>query len=395
MNPSPRQLTFLLAAAVTAGPLAMQIYLPVLPAVSQQFGAGAALTQLTFSGFVFAMGVSQLVFGTVSDRYGRRPMMLTGLGIFIAGSIGCALATDIHQLIAARVVQAIGGGAGVVLARAVLSDLYAPTEMARQLAFVIMMMMIGPTLGPLVGGIIAGVTDWRGIFWFVAIAGLLVWLLLQRFLPETLQPREHDARPRLIDGIAAALKQPRFIGYAAVTTFSVSAFYVFISVVPYLMVEMFRRPPELFGVYFLFLASAYAVGNFLATRFGGRLGIRRSVLAGSSVAFLGGGVMIACAVALKPQPLTLFLPMMLVVFSQGFSNPSAQSGAVAQVPGFAGSASSLVSFGMQIIGAGIAQAVAGAPQNTVMPLVWTLAALLAAAFAVTAATTLTGDRRRP
>ncbi len=358
----------------------MQIYLPALPDVAASFQVGSELTQLTFSVFMLSMGISQLFVGTVSDRFGRRPLMLIGIFVFVLGSIACALAATIEQLIAARAVQAAGGGAGLVLARAVLSDLYPPQEMARRFAFVILIMLIGPTLGPLLGGYVAELAGWRIIFWILAAAGVIVFALLLARLPETLKPHSGASRPSLLKGIGKALRHKRFLLYGTVSTFSISSYYVFISAAPFLMVGMFDTSAKTFGQYFILLALAYGSGNFAATRLTVELGIKRTVFSGLTIALVGAVALAGLAYAGVWHPLALFGPMMIITFAHGFSGPSTQSGGIAQLPESAGSASSLISFTMQFAGAGFAQLVSAAPVDTPVPLASIMLALVTIAY---------------
>ena len=395
MPVTARQLDLLLAAAVVVGPLAMQIYLPVLPAVADDFGVGNDIVQLTFSIYIAALALSQLVVGTLSDRFGRRPLLVAGAGLFVLGSIACALAPTIEALIAGRAIQAAGGGAGLVLARAVLSDLYTPSQMAKRLSTIIMLMVIGPTLGPIVGAYVARIAGWRGIFWVVAVAGVLVFIALLTRMPETLRAASPGDDRRFASGIRRSLAEPRFLGYALITCATMAIYYAFISIVPVLMGTLFAQPPEAYGWYSLTLAVAYFAGNFVATRKAEAFGIRRTTLSGNSLALAGLAILAGIAIAGYWHPLWLFLPMMLVVFANGFSSPSTQAGAVAQVPQRAGTASSLVSFAMQLTGAGVAQLLALAPLATPLPLALTMVALGIVALALSGLMAGTGDPTRP
>lgn len=359
----------------------MLIYLPALPNVQQDFSASAELTQLTFSVFVLAMGVSQLFVGTLSDRFGRRPMILLGNLVFTLGSIFAAMAGSIEQLVVARALQAAGGGAGLVVSRAVLADLYPPEEMARRFSIIILIMLVGPSLGPIVGAEIAAVADWRAIFWILAAAGVAVFALMYSKLPETLSP-DHAGPRSLVAGITLALSRRRFIAFMLLGALNVAAYYLFISIAPLLTNELFGTSAREFSRYFIFLASAYALGNVAASRWGPMLGIERTVFYGQIVSILGLASMIVASLVFAPHPLSLFLPMAIIVLSHGFSTPSIQSGAISQVPERAGAASSLISFFMQFFGAVVIQVVALAPMNSTLPLIATETVLIASCFII-------------
>lgn len=351
----------------------MQIYLPILPTLQAEFGVSQDVIQLTFSLYILATGIAQLVSGTLSDRYGRRPVMLTGIVLFLVGSAACALAPNASALIVARIVQAAGGGIGLVVARAVLSDLYPPAEMAKRLATVILIMLIGPMLGPLTGGYFGIWFGWRSIFWLLTVMSALVLLLLVARLPETLPADKRGQTKSLRDGFALALGRPRFLLYAIVTTSSAAGFYLFLSMVPFVMENHFREPTERFGELFIVLAIAYGIGNFLATRYAAAIGIARTVATGSIGVVIAISVAVTLQLSIGLSATTLFAAMAMATLSQGFFNPSAQGGAVGQVPERAGTASSLTSFAMQVVSAALVQSLAMTQSNSIWPLLITLA----------------------
>ncbi len=354
---TPRRLTLLLAAATATGPTAMQIYLPALPAVRDEFGTSIALTQLTFSAFVFAIGPAQLVYGPLADRFGRRPVLVAGMLLALAGSIACAMATTIEWLIAARMLQALGGASGPVIARAVLSDLYATEEMAGKLATVVMVMVVAPTIAPLVGGYLTEWYGWRAMFVLLAALGTLVIAAIVRWLPETLPEDGDVGRPSLASGVVGLLRRPLFHAYNMQSVFALGMFYVFISTAPYLMESVMGRSAREYGLWFLLLAAGYTLGNLTSSRLSSRQGINRMILAGSLVALVGAAAMSGAVGLGWWAPVALFLPMTLITYSNGLCAPNAQTGAVRQAPRHAGTASSIVGFTQQTVGALLVQLV--------------------------------------
>lgn len=351
----PRKLIVLLAAATAMGPLAMQIYLPALPAVQSAFGTSLALTQLTFSAFVFAIGPAQLLYGPLADRWGRRPALIAGLLLCFAGSVACYLAPDIYWLIGARMVQAVGGAAGLVIARAILSDRYGTDEMAGRLATLVMVMVVAPTLAPLVGGYLTDWFGWRSLFLVVSVLGLLVAAAVLRWLPETLPDEDGGERESLGLGVKRLVRKPLFHAYTAQAVLSVGMFYVFISTAPYLMESVMGRPAREYGFWFLLLAGGYTLGNLTSTRYSHRLGVDGMILRGSLVAAAGTLAMVTLTGAGWWAPMALFLPMTVVTYSSGLAAPNAQTGAVRQAPRRAGTASSLLGFTQQTVGALLVQ----------------------------------------
>ncbi len=352
----PRKLIVLLAAATAMGPFAMQICLPALPAVQGDFGTSLALTQLTFSAFVFAIGPAQLLYGPLADRWGRRPALIAGLVLCFAGSIACYLAPDIHWLIGARMVQAVGGAAGLVIARAILSDIYGTDEMAGRLATLVMVMVVAPTLAPLAGGYLTDWFGWRSLFLVVSVLGLLVTLAVLRWLPETLPEEDEEAeRESLARGVRRLVGKPLFHAYSFQAVLSVGMFYVFISTAPYLMESVMGRPAQEYGFWFLLLAGGYTLGNLTSTRYSSRLGVDGMILRGSLIAAAGTLAMAGLTGAGWWVPMALFLPMTIVTYSSGLAAPNAQTGAVRQSPRRAGTASSLLGFMQQTVGALLVQ----------------------------------------
>jgi len=351
----PRKLIVLLAAATAIGPLAMQIYLPALPAVQSTFGTSLALTQLTFSAFVFAIGPAQLLYGPLADRWGRRPALLAGLALSCAGSVACYLAPNIYWLIGARMLQAVGGAAGLVIARAILSDRYGTDEMAGRLATLVMVMVVAPTLAPLVGGYLTDWFGWRSLFLVVSVLGLMVAAAVLRWLPETLPEDDGGEQESLAQDVRRLVGKPLFHAYSIQAVLSVGMFYVFISTAPYLMESVMNRPAKEYGLWFLLLAGGYTLGNLTSTRYSHRLGVNGMILRGSLIAALGTLVMAGLTGAGWWVPMALFLPMTVVTYSSGLCAPNAQSGAVRQSPRRAGTASSLLGFMQQTVGAVLVQ----------------------------------------
>ncbi len=390
----PRKLIVLLAAATALGPVAMQIYLPALPAVQSTFGTSLALTQLTFSAFVFAIGPAQLLYGPLADRWGRRPVLIAGLALSFAGSMACYLAPDIHWLIGARMLQAVGGASGLVIARAILSDRYGTDEMAGRLATLVMVMVIAPTLAPLVGGYVTDWFGWRSIFLLLSLLSLAVAAAVLRLLPETLPAETREHRESLGRSVAGLLRKPLFHAYTAQAVLSVGMFYVFISTVPYLMESVMGRPAREYGLWFLLLAGGYTLGNLTSTRQSRRLGIDRMILAGSLVALVGTGTMAALTGAGWWTPMALFLPMAVVTYSSGLCAPNAQSGAVHQAPRRAGTASSLLGFMQQTIGAVLVQFVSVLDNDSPVTLAVFLAVLACFAVLCALAIRILGARAR-
>lgn len=388
-----RKLILLLAAATATGPLAMQIYLPALPAVQAGFGTSLALTQLTFSAFIFAIGPAQLMYGPLADRFGRRPILVAGMILALAGSIACVIAPSIEWLIGARILQAVGGASGLVIARAILSDLYGTEEMAGKLATVVMVMVVAPTIAPLAGGFLTGWFGWRSIFVLVSILGLMVIGAILRWLPETLRNEAGTPRPSLASGVSGLLRRPLFHAYSLQSVFALGMFYVFISTAPYLMESVMGRSAREYGIWFLLLAAGYMLGNLTSSHYSGRSGIDRMIVLGSVVALVGAGAMTGLVGLGLWTPVALFLPMTLITYSNGLCAPNAQTGAVRQAPDHAGTASSIVGFMQQTVGAALVQLVSLLDSDS--PLTLAMFLLVTAVLALACALTIGSLARSP
>jgi DHA1 family bicyclomycin/chloramphenicol resistance-like MFS transporter len=343
-----------LVALSAAAPTSLNIILPSLPAIQRAFAATLATTQLLISLSLVGVALATLAYGPVSDRYGRRPVLLAGMALFLLGSVICAAAPDMATLIAGRIVLAAGGAAGLVLARAVVRDLHDREATARVLAYLTMAMAVAPMIAPLAGGLIVERYSWRIVFVVLAAMGALILIDVAWRLPES-----HHARIRLpgiggiLGGFRRLLRVPAFCGYALHQSFSMSTFYIFASTAPYLMVEVLKRPPTEYGLYFILLSVAFIVGTFVTSRLVPLLGLDRMIMVGSLVAIAACAVGFALALDGIWTPLAIYLPAVALGCANGLTMPNSQAGAVSIDPAAAGTASGLVGF-MQMLCAALA-----------------------------------------
>jgi len=364
-----KRLIALLACVSMAGPFAMQIYLPALPVVRESFGVSVALAQLSLSISVLALAPAVLIYGPLADRYGRRPILVAGLTVFLLGSVACALSPNIWWLIAGRTVQAVGGASGLVVARAIVTDLYAPGQVARMFATLTMAMIVGPTVAPLLGGFLTDQLGWRSVFVVVSLFGAgLVWLT-HIALEETAR-RSHDGGGLggILKGFGRLAARPVFFAYALQTSFSIAVYYTFISAAPYIMVSILDRPPTEYGLYFLLLSFGYFVGNLVTARISGRVGGDRMILAGAVTSVVFACVALFAALTLEWSPIVFFGPMMFLAFSFGLSAPNSHAMALGAVPDATGTASSTVGFLQQALGAVVIQSIGFLLHDTPYPM---------------------------
>jgi DHA1 family bicyclomycin/chloramphenicol resistance-like MFS transporter len=321
--------------------------------------------QLVLSLSALSIALATLAYGPLSDRYGRRPALLGGLVVYLLGSLACALASSMSVLIAARIVQAAGGCAGIVLTRAIIRDLYSRDESAVVLAYVTMAMVTAPMLAPAIGGALIDLTGWRSIFILGGLLGVLVLVVVYRELPETAPPKE--SRTGMRHGLMRLVRIRSFWGYAAQLACSLGVFFAFLAAAPFLMVEVLGRPPSEYGLMFILVSGAFMLGNLTTARLSRRLGLNRMIVVGSVGSFLGAAVLLGCALLGYMTPLSLFLPTSFGAFSQGLSMPNAQAAAVSVDPQAAGAASGITGF-LQMAFAGlVAQIVGSLHDGTAFP----------------------------
>ncbi len=355
----------LLAAISAIGPLSMQIFLPALPAIQREFGAPAGIVQLSLSLSMVSIALATLAYGPLSDRYGRRPVLIAGLLLFLAGSTLCALAANVWVLIAGRIVQAAGGTSGMVLSRAIVRDVYPRERVASVIATLTMAMVVAPMLAPAVGGLLTDLYGWRANFAFVAIAGGVVSALVL--------PRLEETNPALVPmaGVAAVvgrfarlLRAPIFCGYVFQGAFSAALFFAFISGAPYVMVNVLGRPATEYGLYFILLALAYMAGNYLVARSGRGGGAHRTLVLGSLLALAGTVLAAVLVMGWAWSPPLIFGPAIVIAFASGLTMPHAQAGAVSHDPEAAGTASGLSGFLQMTVASLFAQAVGSLQDDT-------------------------------
>jgi DHA1 family bicyclomycin/chloramphenicol resistance-like MFS transporter len=383
--PPPRPPIVILVAVTSLGPLALNIFMPSMPGLMRVFDTGYGTIQLTLTLYLGGLAVAQLFYGPLSDRFGRRPLLLSGLGLFLLGSAVCLVAPTISVLIAGRLIQAVGGCAGLVLSRAIIRDLYDRDRAASMLAYVMMAMVVVPMLAPTVGGFLDEWFGWWSVFLLVLVVGAAVAAGAWAILHETLPP---EAR-RPLGGLGAMstdfrtlLGQRLFVGYAMQVAFSTTVFFSFVGGAPYVMVELMGRSPSQYGLYFVAVSLMFMSGNFTAGRISVRIGVDRMITAGTVVTVAGAALLVLAWATDALTPATLFGSMAVVAFGNGFNLSNGFAGAVSVDARRIGAASGLAGF-LQMAVAALASVLGGALlDDTALPLVAVMAtsAAVGAAF---------------
>lgn len=354
-DPSPAHPRWLIAnllAQLAFGLLAMTLALPSMQEWPTQFGASQVAVQLTFSGYVLSYGLLQLVYGPLSDRIGRRTVLLFGLVVTLLGSVLAALSTELLTLVLARVLQGAGSAAGMVVGRALIQDLFQGPERTRVMAYVGMAMGLCPPLGTIVGGQLHVRLGWQANFVLMAGLAALLWVAAWRGLPAhrpSEQPQAHWLTAML--GAYASLARDRRFGlYVGLLAMTSATFYAFLGAAP-LVLGSYGVGPDGIGFYIMFVPGSYIVGNFLTSHLVHRLGDQRMMWMGQALTVAGIGLMLALALAGFNSPLALALPLMLAGLGNGFLVPPALAGTVGLMPALAGSAAAVAGLMQQLAAA--------------------------------------------
>ena len=371
----------ILIAVTALGPLALNIFIPSMPGMVAVFGTDYATIQLTLTLYLFGVAVAQLFMGPLSDRFGRRPVLLAGVAVFLVGSLMAALASSLALLIAGRIIQAVGGCAGLVLGRAIVRDTHSREESASMIGYITMAMVVAPMVAPFLGGHLDEWFGWRASFFLVLGVGAVVLAFAWLLLNETHHNRHAGGGAlAVLRGFPVLLRDLAFAGYAINVSCTTAVFFAFLAGAPYIMVEVMDRPASDYGEYFMLNAIAYMTGNFASGRLATRLGAVRMVFAGSVFAVIGAGLLTALSLTVEMTPLLLFLPIMLVGLANGISLPSATAAAISLRPDLAGTASGLTGFLQMFVGALVTLLVGHLQDDTVFPMVGVMSAAAVIAF---------------
>ena len=345
---------FLLTAVVGLGALSIDMFLPSLPAIATTFDAAPATVQLTITLFLMAFAVAQLVYGPLSDRFGRRWVLIGGLGLYAVSGLACALAPTISILIGARVLQALGGGAGPVVARAVVRDLYERERAARVFSYMSMVQSLNPMLAPIVGGYVHEAFGWRAIFFVLAGLGACFVTLMMAGVRETNVRLDPDAlRPgQLVHNVGVLLTDRSYLGYVLVNALMFGGQFAFISGSPFVLIEVLGVSPGVFGLCFGVVSLGIMTGTFLSGRFGAALGLDRTIRCGTVLGAAGGLTLAVLAWSGVLTVASIVAPMYVFAAGLGLTLPNGMAGAIGPFPRMAGLAAAVAGF-LQMTGSAL------------------------------------------
>ncbi|MFD5222830.1 multidrug effflux MFS transporter [Streptomyces tendae] len=382
--------TLILGSLTATPPLAMDMYLPALPEVTRSLTAPAATVQLTLTACLAGMALGQIVVGPMSDKWGRRRPLLAGLAVYVVATALCAVAPNVETLVAFRLVQGLAGAAGIVIARAVVRDLYDGVAMARFFSTLMLISGVAPVVAPLIGGQILRVTDWRGVFVVLVVVGVVLGVVVWARLPETLPVEERHA-----GGVGDTLRAMRglladraFTGYMLAGGFAFASLFAYVAASPFVMQEIYGASAQTFSLLF----GLNSIGLVVVGQINGKILVGRVRL--DRVLGLGLVIVIAAATVLLLMSLGVFGevglgPVAAVLFvlmsAMGISLPNTQALALMRVKTSAGSASALLGTSSFLIGAVASPLVGIAGEDTAVPMavVQLVAAVMALGFLVT------------
>jgi DHA1 family bicyclomycin/chloramphenicol resistance-like MFS transporter len=364
----PTALIALLASATAIGPLSMQILVPSLPFIQRDFGVTPGVVILTISLSMVAIALSNLIFGPLSDRYGRKPVLLIGIVIGIVASIAAAFAQDIESLIFFRFFQAAGATSGMVIARAVVRDKYDIDTASSLIGKLTAIMVVAPMFAPSIGGILTDFFGWRSIFFAVAGASMIVAVLIYSLLKETNFDRVSGGGIGVILTTLGLLRIPKFRAYAVHTSATSTLFFSFLSSAPFLMSEVLHRPATEYGLWFIGISIGFMISSFTAGNLGKKYGGNKVILGATLLGVIGSLVALACAFFGTLSPLIVFGPAGIVLLGSGAAMPNAQAAAMNAAGKRAGGASGLSGALQMTLSAIVAQLVGTFQDGTILPM---------------------------
>jgi DHA1 family bicyclomycin/chloramphenicol resistance-like MFS transporter len=368
-NAPPRSMLLLLVLMTGVAPISLYLLVPALPVLATTFGRDISIAQMTVSLYMVGLACSQITMGPLSDRFGRRPVLLAGLGLMVVASVGCSFAETLPQLIAARFLQALGGASGMVVSRAIIRDLYSRERISSMISLVIAVMMIAQMLSPLTGGLLETAFGWRAIFYVITAGSFAIAIAIALALPETRRERTEAGGFR--GDVGSLFTSRAFIGYMLCQVLASQMLFAFAGGGPYIVVMQMGRTSAEYGAWFATTGFAYLVGNLFCVRYAPRHSLERLIWFGLALQFLGSSLNLIWSIfGINQMPAWLFGTHMIVMIANAFVMSNSAAGAISVRPQAAGTASGAMGFLQMGIGSLVSQfgAYLGGHFTTTLPL---------------------------
>jgi DHA1 family bicyclomycin/chloramphenicol resistance-like MFS transporter len=340
----PRWYFFIALVSVTfIGPLSLHLFIPAMPAVKEDFAVSTGMAQLTMSLAMLSMAFFTVAYGGLSDRLGRKRVLLGGLVLFTCGAAACMLAANLPMLFAGRILQGAGAGCGVVLARAIARDVYGQERVAQVIAYLTTAYVLGPMFAPMIGGHLTTLFGWRALFVLATAVGLVVIVAVSFAVPET-RVRSAAAPRGVFAGYKSLLRRRRFVGFMLQPGLSSAAFFTQATAASFLAAELLGADASEIGLWFFAFPIGFMAGSFISGRIGASRSVEFMTVLGGVIGVVNGALLVGWLYFGGVSMAALYIPGMFVSLAQGLSMPYAQAGAMAVDTDLAGSASGAVVF---------------------------------------------------
>ena len=342
---------WLLTLITFSGTFAMHMFVPALPEAARALGASIGEMQMTMSIYIFGLAAGQLAYGPLADRYGRRPVLVSGLLLYTIAGLAASIVPDVHSLIVARLMQALGGCAGLVIGRAIVRDSALPQEAAKRLATMNLMVALGPGAAPLIGGVLSTAFGWRSLFYALSALGAMNVLFALWLLPESRAPTAKISGSALARNYGKLLTSPAFLGFSIGGGCATTSMYAFIGASPFIFAHQLNRPDYEIGLYPAILVAGIWLGSMAATRLIPRLPIEKLAVGGNGVSVAASLIFLGAVLSNHLTVMLAIGPMFIFGIGAGIASPAALTQAISVDPQVIGSASGLYGFSQMGVGA--------------------------------------------